>query len=66
MESDELVKLVNILKENKISYYKAGEVELKFDYSAYSDSTIPDSEEEENEDELLYLSSGVKGIKRER
>jgi len=65
---DELVKTINMLKENKIEYFKQGELEIKFAIDAFtSDLTPLDSDEgNESDEDIMFLSSGVKRVKRDR
>ena len=65
---DELVEKIKILKENKIEYFKQGDLEIRFSAEAFVSDLTPDSErendEEESDEDMLFYSSGVKGLKR--
>lgn len=69
MESDELVKIIEVLESKKIQSFKGMGIEVHFSHEAFA-PTYGEQESElsdpDSNKELLFMSSGVKGVIREQ
>lgn len=67
----DLKEAIDLLKKNKVSYFKQGDLVVQFAHDAFESDLTPDSKAEEvaDDENLAFLSSGVrikKKVKRDR